>query len=214
MHAACVVLSAARVLLFGADPVGDAPVLASRLLAVPRAPVCTLQHTAGVLVQPACAFAGKPPPPNVLLQLVELCCCQPHAALCLVGCRCGCCVHPNCPDPLWFTRCCRACCCWGPCPIYFCSHTRPAMSAHLFFLPLLNLVFIPPPSNSSVCVGSVCASRACQTPCVQYMCSRVAHNDIEMRRNACCFLLVQVLILVLLEAVGRCFLLPVLLSAV
>lgn len=51
------------------------------------------------------------------------------------------------------SRCCsRACFCWGPLVIYFCSHTRPVMSAHLFFLPLLNSVFIPPPSNSSVCV--------------------------------------------------------------
>lgn len=33
MHAACVVLSAARVLLFGVDPFGDALVLASCLLA-------------------------------------------------------------------------------------------------------------------------------------------------------------------------------------
>lgn len=149
---------------------------------------------------------SKPPSPLraapagrvVLLLLLSDACC---AVSCGLPLRLLC---PSCcPGPLSHAAA-RACCCWGPLVIYFCSHTRPVMTAHLFFLPVLNLVFIPPPSNSSVCVLAACAAQGrVKTPvsCVQYVCRWAAHNDIETRRNACCFLLVQVLILALLEGV-------------
>lgn len=156
---------------------------------------CASKPRAGVLVQLACACrqAATPQRPASAGRVVLL-----PAACCAVSC--GLPLRLLCPSQLSRPLVCHTLLprllLLGTLPDLFLLSHLTCDERPLILPPPPQFGIHPTPQATAVCVLAACVPPVCG---VQYVCSWVAHNDIETRRNACCFLLVQVLILVLLE---------------